>query len=199
MAALVSVAIVAIFSSGIKQDPVYWLDITWRLCIGVGAIPGMVGIYYRLKVPESPRYTANVIGDSDKAAHDLQHVQSDSGEDVELDKNEKPTARPERINPASQQSFGEYFAQWKNFRVLLGTAGAWFALDVGFYGTNLNTPTILGIIGFGKGIIYIYIAGVTVFDKVWNQCVGNLVISLLGSVPGYWVTVFLIERCKYLN
>ena len=83
-------------------------------------------------------------------------------------------------------TFIQYFSQWKNGKVLLGTAGAWFALDVGFYGTNLNTPTILSAIGFGSGT--------SIYDKMWNISLGNLIIALLGSVPGYWVTVFTIER-----
>jgi len=184
MAAIVSVIVVAIFRTGIEEDPVYWLDITWRVCVAIGGIPGLIGIYYRLQVKESPRYTA-AHGDRARAVHDLQEVNGeDQSENAEKHENEKIIEADE--NTQDSTTFFQYFRKWKNFKVLLGTAGAWFALDVGFYGTNLNSPTILGIIGFGKGN--------TIFNNVWNVCLGNLVICLLGAVPGYWVTVFTIEK-----
>jgi len=33
-------------------------------------------------------------------------------------------------------------------KILLGTSVTWFALDVAFYGINLNTPTILRALDF---------------------------------------------------
>jgi PHS family inorganic phosphate transporter-like MFS transporter len=32
---------------------------------------------------------------------------------------------------ASRADFAKYFGQWKNMKVLIGTAYSWFALDVG--------------------------------------------------------------------
>ncbi|KAG0088864.1 Inorganic phosphate transporter pho84, partial [Podila epicladia] len=32
------------------------------------------------------------------------------------------------------------------------------------------------------------------FQSIWNAAVGQIIIVLLGAVPGYWVTVFTIER-----
>jgi len=44
-----------------------------------------------------------------------------------------PRASKERtdVPKASIQDFWEYFGQWKNARVLIGTSYSWFALDVG--------------------------------------------------------------------
>lgn len=41
LGAVVSCILVLIFQEGIKNDPVFYLDIVWRMCIGLGAIPGM--------------------------------------------------------------------------------------------------------------------------------------------------------------
>jgi MFS transporter, PHS family, inorganic phosphate transporter len=61
-------------------------------------------------------------------------------------------------------------------------------LDVGFYGINLNTGIIIDAIGYSGSL-----------DKENNwevlnkNAVGNIIIALMGTVPGYWVTVCLIE------
>lgn len=44
------------------------LDSIWRWIIGVGIIPAVIAIWFRLTIIESPRYTADVGRDSRKAA-----------------------------------------------------------------------------------------------------------------------------------
>jgi len=44
----------------------------------------------------------------------------------------------------------KHFGQWKNGKILLGTAWSWFALDIAFYGLGLNSSIILNAIGFGS-------------------------------------------------
>ncbi|KAJ3324671.1 phosphate transporter [Blyttiomyces sp. JEL0837] len=83
-------------------------------------------------------------------------------------------------------TFQEHYATWDNFKVLLGCSVAWFALDVGFYGIQLNQSVVLKAIGFADQS--------SPFSDIWSQAVGNLVIALLGTVPGYWLTVFTIEK-----
>jgi len=47
------------------------LDEIWRWIIGVGAIPAVLALWFRLTIIESPRYTADVGGDSRKALSEL--------------------------------------------------------------------------------------------------------------------------------
>jgi PHS family inorganic phosphate transporter-like MFS transporter len=47
------------------------LDSVWRWIIGVGVIPAVIALWFRLTIIESPRYTADVGGDSRKAASEL--------------------------------------------------------------------------------------------------------------------------------
>ena len=54
-----------LLSSGIGDG------LTWRLLLGFGAIPAAAVVYLRSKMPESPRYLAQVQGDSAKAARQL--------------------------------------------------------------------------------------------------------------------------------
>ncbi|KAL2065150.1 hypothetical protein VTL71DRAFT_4291 [Oculimacula yallundae] len=48
------------------------LDSVWRWIIGVGVIPAVIALWFRLTIIESPRYTADVGQDSKKAASELQ-------------------------------------------------------------------------------------------------------------------------------
>lgn len=54
-----------------------------------------------------------------------------------------------------------------------------------FYGLGLNNSVILSAIG--------YSAKDTVYVKLYNNAVGNLILICAGSIPGYWVTVFTVD------
>ncbi|OQR86218.1 MFS transporter, PHS family, inorganic phosphate transporter [Thraustotheca clavata] len=94
-------------------------------------------------------------------------------------------------NKTFRQAFASYFCQWKNAKVLIGCAAAWFFLDIGYYGTSLNTPVILGVIGYGTPTTK---GNQKIFDDLWNRAVGTVLINLAGTVPGYWFTVFFVEK-----
>ena len=46
------------------------VDKMWRVIIGLGTVPGCIALYYRLTIPESPRYTFDVARDVEKAGED---------------------------------------------------------------------------------------------------------------------------------
>ncbi|EJD07166.1 phosphate transporter [Fomitiporia mediterranea MF3/22] len=82
--------------------------------------------------------------------------------------------------------FLEYFCEWRHAKILIGTSMCWFLLDIAFYGINLNQNVVLEQIGFdgNEG---------TPWEKLFKIATGNLIITALGFVPGYYVTVFTIE------
>ncbi|KAG0290055.1 Inorganic phosphate transporter pho84, partial [Linnemannia gamsii] len=91
-----------------------------------------------------------------------------------------------KANRNHNRAFIEYFSRWENLKVLIGTSSTWFLLDIAFYGVSLNQSYVLNAMGFvGNGEVY---------DNLWRTTLGNLTVSLLGFVPGYWFTVFLIEK-----
>jgi PHS family inorganic phosphate transporter-like MFS transporter len=47
------------------------LDSIWRWVVGVGVIPAVIALWFRLTIIESPRYTADIGRDSRKAASEL--------------------------------------------------------------------------------------------------------------------------------
>ncbi|RAL61624.1 hypothetical protein DID88_009661 [Monilinia fructigena] len=90
-----------------------------------------------------------------------------------------------RVPKASWSDFVAYYSKWKNGKILLGTAGSWFLLDVAWYGLSLNNPVILTAIGYSTGS--------TVYKTLLNTAIGNLIIVCAGSIPGYWVTVATVD------
>lgn len=47
------------------------VDKMWRVIIGFGAVPGCVALYFRLTIPETPRYTFDVARDLEQAVEDV--------------------------------------------------------------------------------------------------------------------------------
>ncbi|CAO3598671.1 unnamed protein product [Absidia cylindrospora] len=175
-AAIVTLILLAIFKNAINDD-VMALDYVWRLCIGLGAVPAVATIYLRFSMPESPRYSLHVNKDVEAAA-------AAKGQEVSTELSQQYTKVEEKRNHWAE--FRAYFGQWKHFRVLLGTSLSWFLLDVAFYGLGLNNTYVLSAIGYAKKD--------TAFETLWANTVGQIIITCLGSVPGYYLTVFTIEK-----
>lgn len=78
-------------------------------------------------------------------------------------------------------------------KVLIGTAYSWFALDIAFYGLGLNNSSILTAINFG-GLTSNKNSSLYVYQNLFNNiCVGNLILSIAGLIPGYWVSFLFID------
>jgi PHS family inorganic phosphate transporter-like MFS transporter len=166
-------------------------DVMWRIVVGMGCVPGVIALYFRLTIPESPRYTLDVQYDIEKAVADTGKFASGNhgaagDEDVQqLRVTERIKAEVIQPPKASFADFRRHFGQWKHFKVLLGTAGTWFMLDVAYYGLGLNTATILQTIG--------YASSKNVYHSLYNSAAGNLILICAGSIPGYWVSVATID------
>ncbi|CAG8561008.1 2887_t:CDS:2 [Ambispora gerdemannii] len=180
-AALVSTVILSAFKSSIEADPLN-VDYCWRILLGVGAVPGLLALYFRLTIPETPRYTMDIERNVEQATRDISNVlTTGTYEDRDPD---APVVRVEAPRHG-WQDFKSYFGKWKNGKVLLGTSVTWFALDVAFYGIGLNNTIILNAIGYAKDK--------RVFQNLWNNSIGNIIITILGTVPGYWFTVLFVD------
>ncbi|KAH9174293.1 hypothetical protein AeNC1_017682, partial [Aphanomyces euteiches] len=136
----------------------------WRFLAGFGAVPALAAVYWRLRIPETPRFTVNVLGDQEAAVRNANQFLQGTAHDNNISVPKPNTAK------SFSEAFRTHFSQWANLKVLIGCAACWFFLDIGYYGTNLNTPAILSIIGYGsptsKGNQKIY-------DDLWNRAVGT--------------------------
>ncbi|KAI1179392.1 major facilitator superfamily domain-containing protein [Nemania sp. FL0916] len=164
-------------------------DRCWRIIIGVAAVPSVFALWYRITIPETPRYTFEVAKDVEKAAADIKAYcasQSEGEVDEIKQARMKKIASPALAIPsASWRDAYEYFTQWKNTKVLIGTTLSWFFLDFAFYGLGLNNQLILQAIGYAKGV--------TLHETLHKGAVGMIILVIAGSLPGYWTSILLID------
>jgi len=165
------------------------VDKMWRVVIGFGAVPGCLALYFRLTIPETPRYTFDVSRDITKGGSDTKAYLGGTAQGVpdEIERVKVMQADEGKLEipKASTRDFFNHYGKWKNAKVLIGTAGSWFLLDVAFYGVSLNNSIILKQLG--------YSGGKHVYEQLYNTAVGNLIIVCAGAIPGYWVTVALVD------
>ncbi|EMD33978.1 hypothetical protein CERSUDRAFT_117495 [Gelatoporia subvermispora B] len=190
-AALIAFILVAAFKdSVINDDPTVLrhVDFIWRLLIGLGCVPGVVALYFRLTIPETPRFTMDVERNVNQAAQDVDNFLTTGTYHVD------PDAVIQRVQAprATKRDFIHYFSKWENAKLLIGTSYSWFALDIAFYGLGLNSSIILEAIGFGTptGNLPKTLA---VYTNLKNICVGNMILSAAGLIPGYWATFLFID------
>lgn len=97
----------------------------WRLLIGLGCVPGVIALYFRLTIPETPRFTMDIERNVHQATADVENVLKGNKTNVDEDKIER-IAAPK----ASMADFRAYYSKWSNLKVLIGCSYSWFALDV---------------------------------------------------------------------
>ncbi|KAI0459283.1 major facilitator superfamily domain-containing protein [Xylaria acuta] len=167
------------------------VDKMWRALVGFGAVPAAIALYYRLTIPETPRYTFDVGRDVEKAAEDVKAYMSGRSEgqpdDVARVQNRVAAQEMMQIPKASWSDFIRHYSIRKNGLLLFGTAGSWFLLDVAFYGVSLNNAAILETIGYSTTGAH------STYDVLYKTAIGNLIIVLAGAVPGYWVSVATLD------
>lgn len=183
-ASIVTIIVLAIFKDAINADTIN-LDYVWRLCIGLGTVPAVATVYLRFTMPESPRYALNVNHNVEQAAAAIA-IKGDMLSEAAIHANERRVADPSNEEKRNHWAeFRAYFKQWRHLKVLLGTSLSWFLLDIAFYGLGLNNSYVLSAIGFSNKS--------TAYETLLWNAIGLIIITILGSVPGYYLTVIFIE------
>lgn len=165
-------------------------DRGWRIIIGTSALPAIFALYYRLTIPETPRYTFDVAQDIEKANADIRAFKDGKAESIPKAlqrERSKPITPADRTQPrASWTDFCSYFGTWKNGSLLFATTFSWLLVDLAFYGLGLNYNIMLAAIGYGS-------TKDTVYHNLFNNAIGNLIIVCAGSLPGYWLSVIFVD------
>ncbi|KAG2173304.1 hypothetical protein INT43_004678 [Umbelopsis isabellina] len=181
---IVAIIFLYIFQGAIDASPAA-LDHVWRIVVAFGIIPCLAALYYRLTIPESPRYTMKVLHDKNAAERDMNAFFNTEGVNKVIDDDDGKYALHKDEQKASWAEFNAYFSQPKNAKHLFGTCVNWFLIDIAVYGLSLNQSTIISKIG--------YSGGSTMFEKVAHLIVGNIIVVLAGNLPGYWIAIALID------
>jgi PHS family inorganic phosphate transporter-like MFS transporter len=193
---IVTIVVLVIYKGAIDKH-VSATNGVWRIIIGVALVPAFITLYFRVRLRESKNYIAS------KNLENSSALESDDALDKEkagkTDDRHSGDTSPNEVAPpnagkehaqvlhqkASWQETLIYFGEWRHMKLLLGTTLSWFFLDIAFYGINLNTNVVLAAIGLA--------ASGDTYEKLYKVAVGNLVITILGFVPGYYVCILTVE------
>ncbi|MGO8864626.1 MAG: MFS transporter, partial [Acidimicrobiales bacterium] len=144
-------------------------DLTWRILLGLGAVPAAAVIYLRARMPESPRFQARVQDKADKAAVQL-HLFAEGAIDTS-----GVTA-----DGARHMGLRQFLTNRRMLILLLGTAGTWFLFDYAYYGNTLSLPSILKEVAPGASLD--------------TKLFWTLAIFMIFALPGYIMAVARMDR-----
>ncbi|KAJ7191303.1 major facilitator superfamily domain-containing protein [Mycena pura] len=176
------------------------VDGVWRIVVGLSLVPAFATLYARLTLPEATRFIKSQRKNESldrKQTHDSDEggspvvegeVNSDAGKEADKYKVENgvEVQVTEVKKKAHLREVVEYFGEWRHMKILIGTSVCWFLLDIAFYGINLNQNVVLQQIGFGG-------TTGTPWNKLFKISTGNIIITALGFVPGYYATILTVE------
>jgi MFS transporter, PHS family, inorganic phosphate transporter len=149
--------------------------LAWRLMLGLGAIPAAAVVYLRSRMPESPRYQAQVRGQAADAARQVSRLSRGQVSRGQAGSEPAPAA------PAHAAMGLRAFLSNRRYLVwLIGTAGTWFLLDYAYYGNTISTPQILSLIS----------PTASTMTKIALQ----LAIFVVAAVPGYILAIARLDR-----
>jgi len=156
------VVALTLLASGVSHD------LAWRLMLGLGCLPALSVIYLRTRMPESPRFAAQVQGREAEARMAMERysqgvVRAAGG-----------SSGPVR------SSFRRFISTPRTLLLLLGTAGSWFLLDYVYYGNTISAPVILRGVAPGANLLQ---------STAWT-----LMIFAIFAVPGYILAILRIDR-----
>ncbi|HVA53545.1 MAG TPA: MFS transporter [Acidimicrobiales bacterium] len=152
-----------LLSSGMSSS------LTWRVMLGLGALPAAAVIYFRSRMPESPRFQSRVLGRSEQAATDLQVFANGA---VDTSSAVKVEARLMRLR--------EFLVDPRMILLMLGTAGSWFLFDYAYYGNTLSLPSILNEVSPNASLEL--------------KLVLTLALFVAFAVPGYLLAVWKMDK-----
>jgi len=155
------------------QDPIASTpreaDFLWRFIFALGAFPALATFYYRMKMPETARYTALIEGNTKQAAADMGKV---------LHMNIEAEAAGTMEPHIQYKIFSAEFMRRHGVH-LLGTTTCWFLLDIAFYSQNLFQKDVFSAIGWLPPA-----KNMSAVHEVYRIARAQTLIALCSTVPG---------------
>ncbi|KAL6842417.1 hypothetical protein ACP4OV_027844 [Aristida adscensionis] len=144
-------------------------------------IPAALTYYWRMKMPETARYTALIARNAKQAAADMSKVlQTEIVEEQE---------KLDAGVVAGSNDWGLFSSQFlqRHGVHLLGTTSTWFLLDIAFY-SHLFQKDIFSKVGWIPAA-----KTMNAVEEVLRIARARALIALCGTIPGYWFTVLFID------
>ncbi|KAK8446775.1 hypothetical protein SEVIR_9G542800v4 [Setaria viridis] len=156
-------------------------DYMWRIILMFGTIPAALTYYWRMKMPETARYTALIARNTKQAAADMTKVLQKEIQD------EEEEVQRQVIAGDNWGLFSSQFLRRHGLH-LLATTSTWFLLDIAFYSQNLFQKDIFTKVGWIPPA-----KTMNAIEEVFRISRAQALIALCGTIPGYWFTVALID------
>ncbi|VAH40792.1 unnamed protein product [Triticum turgidum subsp. durum] len=157
------------------------IDYVWRIVLMFGAVPALLTYYWRMKMPETARYTALIAKDAKMAASDMSAVL-----------NMHIVPEEDGVNElASQDQYGLFSSEFlrRHGLHLLSTTVCWFVLDVTFYSLNMFMKDILT-----KVRLLDIDDDLRKFKRTMRITGVHTAIAAACTLPGYFFAVAFIDR-----
>jgi PHS family inorganic phosphate transporter-like MFS transporter len=157
-------------------------DLAWRLMLGIGCIPASAVVVLRMRMPESPRFAAQVQGIETTDTLALV-TEADVAPLADLTTGQPPVASEVpavAMAPPSRMSLKAFLTNRHWMLMLLGTAGTWFLFDYAYYGNSISTPLIIKDVAPHATLVHSLALTVALF--------------VIAAVPGYILAFMTMDR-----
>src|SRR6266702_3082024 len=160
-------------------------DLIWRIMLALGAVPALATFYLRRQIAETPRFALTMQGDVEGATRTVKMVTKN--QNVRIDPATTVRALQQNNSTATSKSSAFPGKSWlyllltsRYLKWLIGTAGAWFLLDIAYYGTTISSPLVL--------------KSLNPHSTLLTNIVYTLIIFVVAALPGYIVAAFTIDH-----
>lgn len=144
-------------------------SLTWRLLLGLGAVPSLLVLYARTKAPESPRFLVEI--DEQQAAADLTRFTG--------------TTTVATGTSGTRRTMWQCLTAPRVWRAVLMTAGVWFLFDVAYYGNTISAPLL--------------VKNVAPHASTMATVAVNLVLYAAFTVPAFGVAIWAIDKIGHIR
>lgn len=174
-------------------------DNSWRLMLGVVAIPALIYSILMFFVPESPRWLIVHKGDYN-TAREILAVSDPQGVDEAIEALRKSIGEEKH-----KEKLSAFFKRKYNFPIFLAVMIAFFNQMSGINAVIYFAPRVFELAGISKQGAFLQSVGVGLVNLVFTMLglylidrIGRKILMLIGSI-GYIISLVSVAAAFYLN
>ncbi|KAG9196658.1 hypothetical protein G6011_01779 [Alternaria panax] len=158
------------------------IDRLWRLVVGIGIVPALIALVFRFTIPESPRYTLNILKNIKGTLEDTANFFGAPGTNPECGEVEllHVPATPEIQRPASRHSTSS--------SVIVPDE----EMESDIYGLGISSPEIVSHIWQGDSK-----NGPSVYQTLRDDSKHTLLMASIGTVVGGLLVIKTVNHIAF--